>query len=558
MEADPAPTQSLLVLGTKLGSGTFGVVHQAQYGNQPCAAKAFFLSQSELERKTIDQEIVVLQRLKFRHVIQFYRTHEQNDSIYILMELAEKGSLAQAINKGHLACDDWVTKRRLAHEIAQGLAYIHQEGVLHRDLKSANVLLTKHMEVKLADFGLAQIRSMASAASSASGQTSKGAAGTLRWLAPELLSADKPKYSTKSDVYALGVVMWEMAADCTRPFKDQHDDEVIALHIKNGHREQLPVETPLEYRRWVERCWAQDSSERPSAGNVILVHGESVEETANTDGDSIDLGSSGTGLANAPKAHNSRHEGSVQDAIPENHDDYVGCFPQTDDDVVTYFCIAAKAENAAAQLFLGWIYGHGRGVVKSERDSFWWYRKAANGGNVVAQIRLARMYENGEGVASSNASMAATWYRRAADGGSAEAQLALGKMYTDGYGVKEDTSQAARWYEKAAKQGHHEAQTILGQWFALGRGVIQSNNEAVKWLTLAAEQGNPAVQTWLGRMYLERYSSQQSGTRNVTWRNRLSGMLSKQDDQIDQSLGMAFKWFTKAAEQGNANAQFNL
>ncbi|KAG0256124.1 copper transport protein ctr1, partial [Actinomortierella ambigua] len=562
MEANPSLMHPLLVLGAKLGSGTFGVVHQAQYGDQPCAAKAFFASQSELDRKTIDKEISVLQRLRFRHVIQFYRTHEQNDSIYILMELAERGSLAQAINKGHLACDDWANKKRLAHEIARGLAYIHQEGVLHRDLKSANVLLTKHMEVKLADFGLAQIRSMASTASSVSSQTSKGAAGTLRWVAPELLYTVKPRYSTKSDVYALGVVMWEMATDCTRPFKDQHDDALVALGVKKGRREQLPGGTPLEYREWVERCWAQDPCDRPNAGNVTLVHDESTEESVGTDECVFDLDSSETGFTHPPEVHICSDERSEQDAIPENHNDSVGCLPQTNDDVVTYFCKAAMAENTAAQLFLGWIYGHGRGVVKSERDSFWWYRKAANGGNVVAQMQLARMYENGQGAVSSNVSMAVTWYRRAADGGSAEAQFALGNMYTEGYGVKEDTSQAARWYEKAATQGHPEAQNILGQWFALGRGVIQSDKQAVKWLMLAAEQGNLAAQIRLGQMYFERYLSQPLVSSAVTWRTRLTmllcGTLYKQDDQTNRSLGMAVKWFTRAAEQRHAKVQLIL
>ncbi|KAF9977047.1 hypothetical protein BGZ73_007160 [Actinomortierella ambigua] len=250
--------QSLFVLGTRLGTGAFGQVHQAQYGDQPCAAKSFFLSKADIHQKTIQKEIEVLQKLRYRHVIQFYRTHVERDCMYLLMELAEKGSLAQAINKGEIAHDDWATKKRLAHEIAQGLAYIHQEGVLHRDLKSANVLLTKNMEVRLADFGLAQIRSAISAASSSGGHLSKGPAGTLRWVAPELLHGSSSKYSTKTDVYALGVVMWEMAADCTRPFKDQHNEALVALDVKNGRREVLPDDTPDEYRKWVECCWNQD------------------------------------------------------------------------------------------------------------------------------------------------------------------------------------------------------------------------------------------------------------------------------------------------------------
>ncbi|KAF9161894.1 hypothetical protein DFQ26_004041 [Actinomortierella ambigua] len=481
MEANPSSLYSLLVLGTKLGSGTSGVVYQAQYGDQPCAAKALVVSQSELDRKTIDREISVLQRLRFRHVIQLYRTHEQNDRIYILMELAEKGSLAQAINKGHLANNDWVTKRRLAHEIARGLAYIHQEGVLHRVLKSANVLLTKHMEVKLAGFGLAQIRSMASAASSADGKDSTKAAGALRWVAPELLYAGEPRYSTKSDVYSLGVVMWEMAADCTKPFKDQSNEALVALSVKNGRREQLPGETPSEYRTWVERCWAQDPGDRPSA-DEILVHDESIEESGDTDESFLDLGSSGIGLAHVPEASNRSDEVFEQDAMG-----------------------------------------------------------------------LDRTYESGQDFVSSNASTTVTWYRRATDGGSAEAQLVLGNMYTSGYGVKEDTSEAAIWYKMAAKQGNHEAQIILGQWYALGRGVIQSDEHAVKWFTLAAEQGNPVAQTKLGQMYLDRYFQRFVGN-EVAWCTKLIW----EGQGVDQNDVEAVKWFTKAAEQGDENAQHNL
>ncbi|KAF9974439.1 hypothetical protein BGZ73_002181 [Actinomortierella ambigua] len=160
------------------------------------------ISNLRLDQKTIQQEIKVLQNLRNRHIIQLYRTYEDGDCIYLLMELAEKGSLAHAINKGKIAHDDWTTKKRLVHEIVCGLPYIHQEKVLHRDLKSANILLTKNMEVRLADFGLAQIRSAVSAASSSGHQsTSKRPVGTLRWVAPELLFVTKPEYSTKSDAW---------------------------------------------------------------------------------------------------------------------------------------------------------------------------------------------------------------------------------------------------------------------------------------------------------------------------------------------------------------------
>ncbi|KAG0256967.1 hypothetical protein DFQ27_005387, partial [Actinomortierella ambigua] len=456
---------SLLVLGRSLGSGAFGSVQEARWGNQPCAAKTFFLSQSDLDLQSIQREISVLQKLRFRHIIQFYRTHEEHGRIHLLMELAEKGSLAHAINRKEIGLDDWVTKRRLASEIAQGLAFIHQEKVLHRDLKSANVLLTRHMEVKLADFGLAKVKSMTMAATRAS-QSKVGLAGTLRWIAPELLFAKKPEYTTKSDVYALGVVLWEMAAHCTRPFADQDNDAFVALAVSQGDRETFPVNTPTEYRDWAERCWSQDPENRPDASEVALIAGELVEANGDAGGEGddrsfVDLSITDADLTYGLMLQSGGKQGGIirkktfyDDADQLHH---IGRLPSTDDDeVVAHMCKAAKQGIVEGQLFLGWIYDHGRGVDKSEKDAFWWYRLAASQGPVVAQLRVAKMYELGQGVDKSHAK-AASWYQRAADGGSAEAQYRIGSMYAEGLVVKYDEEEALKWYLSAANQGQIDA-----------------------------------------------------------------------------------------------------
>ncbi|KAF9153170.1 hypothetical protein DFQ26_000650, partial [Actinomortierella ambigua] len=159
----------LLDLGKSFVSGAFGAVHEARWSNQPCAAKTFFFGESDFHQHANQKDISLDQTLRHRHIIQFYRTHQEDG----------------------------------------------KEKVLHRDLKSTNVLLTRHTEVKLADFGLTKVRSLASAASMADQSKGGGGglAGTLRWIAPELLYASKLEYSAKSDVYAFGVVMWEMAAN---------------------------------------------------------------------------------------------------------------------------------------------------------------------------------------------------------------------------------------------------------------------------------------------------------------------------------------------------------
>ncbi|KAF9972171.1 hypothetical protein BGZ73_004759 [Actinomortierella ambigua] len=436
----PYISHSILVLGKSLGKGAFGAVHEARWGNQPCAAKTFFPGQSDLDQRLIKKEISLLQNLRYRHVIQFYRTHEERGRMYLLMELAEKGSLARAITTGELGHDDWPTKKRLAGEMARGLAYIHQEGVLHRDLKSANVLLTNRMEVKLADFGLAKDHSMANGASSMKG----GLTGTLRWIAPELLCAIKPEYSTKSDMYALGMVMWEMAANCTQPFKDIENNHVVALNVSNGSREQLPEDTPKEYRGWVEWCWQRDPQQRPEASELCLLYDEAAGTNPNAQVEDEFLSVTPLNSIRSLKDHCDDALEFKKRRLSKSLNDHIGQLPPTDDDVMAHLCISAKQGSIDAQLFLGWIYEHGRGVDKSDQDAFWWYHLAAYQGTEVARFRVARMYEAGQGVEVSD-EKAASWYWQCAEGGNAEAQYRIGEMYADGRGVKQDDMEAAKW-----------------------------------------------------------------------------------------------------------------
>ncbi|KAG0226731.1 hypothetical protein BGW42_003455 [Actinomortierella wolfii] len=553
------PRQSLLVLGNPLGSGAFRSVFEARWGCQQCAAKSFFNTQSDLYEREIQKEIAVLQKLRHRNIIQFYRTHKQDDRVYLIMELAEKGTLTKAINRGLL---DWSAKTRLAHEIARGLEYIHQEGVLHRDLKSSNVLLSRHMEAKLADFGLARVHSTVSTSLSMSSAGGK-IIGTLGWIAPEIFETSKPPYSTKSDVYALGMVMWEMAANCTRPYKEQDNGLMIALHVKSGGRETLPDDTPTEYREW--RCWHQDPNQRPDASEIILVNSQEKESGDDDDDDVVPISltfsnveSTLVDTENQPTTANHSNNHTASERVP-----------QTDDDVVRYFCKEAQQGNMDAQLFLGWFYRHGGSdTMMNVEDSAWWYRKAAERGNATAQLKLGEMYENGEGVDKSDIE-AVRWYRNAAVHGVAIAQVKLGVMYEEGRGLQQDDVEAVKWYRMAADQGQDDAQMKMATWYSLGRGVEQSDVEAVKWYAKAAEQGNTEAQYNLGVMNDHGYGVEQSEIEAIKWFTKAAengsveaqfnlGVSYEQGQGFDQSDVEAVKWYTKAAEQGYADAQLNL
>ncbi|KAF9131463.1 hypothetical protein BGW39_001776 [Mortierella sp. 14UC] len=544
--------QSLLAIENLIGTGAYGAVYKARWGGQPVAAKSFFHSQSDLYEKAIQKETSVLQRLRHRHIIQFYRAHEQDGHIFLIMDLAEKGSLASVINTksggGKDLLLDWPTKTRLAHEMARGLEYIHQEGVLHRDLKSANVLLTRHMEVKLADFGLAQVRQSMSTGASIS-YSSAGLVGTLRWMAPELL-LDKPKYSSKSDMYALGMVMWEMAANCTTPFKDQPNNVVVLALVQDGRREVLPHDTPAQYRELVEQCWHQNPACRPDASeSALMVHDELTDE--------------GRALSDVESA---LHSLAIAESQQSGH---VGRLPQTNDLVVSLFCTQAQEGNLDAQLFLGWIYSHGwGGVVKSVEDSLCWYRKAAGRGNATAQLTLARMYELGQGVEPSDVE-AVTWYRKAADYGNAEAQFSLGRLYDYGRGIKEDIVDAAQWYRQAAAQGHVDAQVKMGSWCSLGLGVERNDVEAVNWYRKAALQGNATAQNNLGYMYHAGQGLERDDVNAVAWYRKAAeqgnadalvnlGVMYYHGHGVDQSYIQALGLYRRAAEQGILKAQHCL
>ncbi|KAG0262956.1 hypothetical protein DFQ27_002023 [Actinomortierella ambigua] len=258
----------LLHVGTLLGLGGYGNVYRAEWGGRVVAAKKLHVTAAEAaNNSSIQREIQLLEKLQSKHIIQFYGTINHEDRLVIMMEFAEGGCLNHAINDRLL---DWPNKTRIAEEIARGLAYIHQMGVIHRDLKSMNVLLSRQKEAKLCDFGMATVKSQ-------SDPTSTALPGTIRWMAPELFNPPRI-HSTKSDMYAFGLVMWEMAANRTIPFPLQGDAEAVFWLVFKGAREELPEDTPSGYRRWIEQCWYQEPERRPEASALI----ERIDELKKT------------------------------------------------------------------------------------------------------------------------------------------------------------------------------------------------------------------------------------------------------------------------------------
>ncbi|KAF9271435.1 hypothetical protein BGZ68_003637, partial [Mortierella alpina] len=187
-------------LGEKIGSGAQAEIFKAKCGLDDVVVKRFLDSTDKHTR----QEVDIIKRLTRRNIVQFYHVHHD----MLVMEYVEGGSLTNAILEK--ALKNWEVKTHIAKD----------KGIIHCDIKSSNILLTEHKEARICDFGLA----------TRVGES--GGGGTLQWMAPELLQ-NPPQYTSKSDVYALGMVMWEMASESTQPYRG-HTPDGTAYCILNG------------------------------------------------------------------------------------------------------------------------------------------------------------------------------------------------------------------------------------------------------------------------------------------------------------------------------------
>eukprot|EP01042_Synura_sphagnicola_P036771 gene36771-biopygen26210 len=183
------------------------------------------------------------------------------------MEYMPRGSLHQLL-RDRQAEILWDVRMRIARDITRGLAYLHAEKIVHRDIKSMNVLLSEG-KACLADFGLARVKTETLAVSTKSSQ----AAGTLRWMAPELFYP-RAVYTLKSDMYSLGWVLWELASR-RLPFENATSNELIPIWAKEGEREDIPEDCPARLASVIKDCWHGDPTLRPEAEAVaaLLVSG---------------------------------------------------------------------------------------------------------------------------------------------------------------------------------------------------------------------------------------------------------------------------------------------
>jgi hypothetical protein len=272
-------------LNTKLGEGAFGEVHQGQWHHEDVAVKTLRLQHlSENGLKEFKTEAAIMASLRSDYIVTLKGV---SFSPYALvMEYMRGGSLFHLLHSE--APLPWLIRHRLASDIAKGLAYLHRREplILHRDLKSHNVLLNEYQRAKLADFGLAKVR-VESSRSQYYAQSSSKSVGTIPWMAPETLDIE-PIYSEKSDMYAYGIMLWEIATR-KMPYENVANSNIIINAVVAGKHPKIPEETvnpaaplPTSYKELIRVCWFQAPEKRPTAKEAIETLAIDNPTTGNT------------------------------------------------------------------------------------------------------------------------------------------------------------------------------------------------------------------------------------------------------------------------------------
>ncbi|KAK8505410.1 hypothetical protein V6N13_045848 [Hibiscus sabdariffa] len=188
-----------------LGIGGFGCVYKAQFVDGSCAAVKKLDCSSHDAEKEFQNEVDLLSKFKHSNIISLLDFSSYNETRFIVYELMQNGSLeTQLHGPSHGSSLTWQRRMKIAMDIARGLEYLHEHcnpPVIHRDLKSSNILLDSDFNAKLSDFGLA-------VTDAAKNKNSLKLSGTLGYVAPEYLLDGR--LTDKSDVYAFGIVLLEL------------------------------------------------------------------------------------------------------------------------------------------------------------------------------------------------------------------------------------------------------------------------------------------------------------------------------------------------------------
>ncbi|KAL3498785.1 hypothetical protein ACH5RR_041517 [Cinchona calisaya] len=250
-----------LQLREEIGQGSFGVVYRGIWNGSDVAVKVYF--GNEYNEETLlgyNKELDIMRRLRHPNVLLFMGAVCSQEKLALVTEFLPRGSLFKALHKSNQKLD--IRRRlRMALDVARGMNYLHHRNppIVHRDLKSSNLLVDKSWTVKVGDFGLSKLKH-------ATFLTTKSGRGTPQWMAPEVLR-NEPS-TEKSDVFSFGVILWELMTESV-PWKNLNSLQVVGVVGFMDRRLDLPENLDPKVSSIIQDCWHSKPERRPSFEEII-------------------------------------------------------------------------------------------------------------------------------------------------------------------------------------------------------------------------------------------------------------------------------------------------
>jgi len=249
-----------LAFGRQIGEGGFGKVYAGHWRRQPVAIKVV-AQHAPLDGSLLAEfhrEVSTMVALpQHPNVLPLLAACTRPPHLALVTPYCARGSLYSMLHDPSLHLS-WRHIIQMALGAARGMAHLHAFRILHRDLKSGNLLVTGDWTVKVADFGLSRVV--------ADLNTMTGGLGTYQWMSPEVLGHQR--YSYANDAYSFGIVLWETASRAL-PFAGLNGMQAAMAVMNRGLRPEIPRGTPPPLASLMQACWAPAAASRPSFPEIV-------------------------------------------------------------------------------------------------------------------------------------------------------------------------------------------------------------------------------------------------------------------------------------------------
>ncbi|KAL2613531.1 hypothetical protein R1flu_025223 [Riccia fluitans] len=272
-----------LEIGEKLGGGSSGRLHRGKYLSQEVAIKIIELTEVNMENDSgtlrsvpavellqmFKQEVSIMRLVRHKNLVQFIGACSCWPKLCIVTELMAGGSVRDMMESRGSGLD-LPAAIKVLRDAARGMDFLHRRGIVHRDLKAANLLVDEHDVVKVCDFGVARVKPAVASNHGGGNWTVEMTAetGTYRWMSPEVLE-HKP-YDHKADVYSFGIMIWEVLTG-EIPYAGLTPLQAAIGVVQRGLRPVMPPTVPPKLAGLAELCWHQDPDQRPEFNEAVTI-----------------------------------------------------------------------------------------------------------------------------------------------------------------------------------------------------------------------------------------------------------------------------------------------